>query len=197
MKIKIDGGWEIVKKGYVKDAGIWKQFHDSFIPPPAIGELWESQGGYYMGEISTHYHVLAPKASESILRVKTTNTSTSETTSNTNGWDNTAAMDDSLHPAARHCLDYRGGGFDDWYLMARDELIECMTIVHPLSSSTPAIFKQGGGQDFDPGTYYWSSTQYFSFNSYRARIASTNPPDSSNANKTNTHTVRPFRRVPK
>src|SRR5690554_7565963 len=76
---------------------------------------------------NSQYHIvfalqegeLAPSAES---RWKTSNTTTPGTGSDTDGWANTMAMEAAGladHPAALHCRNYTGGGYNDWYLPAR------------------------------------------------------------------------------
>lgn len=75
----------------------------------------------------------------------------------------------SQHPA-KICRDYNGGGFNDWYLPAMDELkliLHVKAIVNyilPLSGKLHSI----GGSDNSSSICYWSSTinQSISFNDY-------------------------------
>ena len=95
---------------------------DQFLPT-VIGQPFG--GGFYMGVMrfsdGDYLIIDAGKASETSLAYKTSNTADSGTASFHDGWANTNAINDALHPAAKYCRDYRGGGFDDWYLPARDE----------------------------------------------------------------------------
>ena len=94
--------------------------------PLEIGDAYE--GGFYGGQINdggTIYNlVVAPKSSgeNSSKQWKTSNTTTSGTTSRTDGPSNTAAMNNSSHPAAQFCAGLSIGGFTDWYMPARDEV---------------------------------------------------------------------------
>jgi len=62
------------------------------------------------------------------------------------GKENTAAIlaADPTAPAAKLCVEYRGGGLDDWFLPSRDELNE--------------IYKQRRVLNITAGTF-WSSSQ--------------------------------------
>ena len=97
--------------------------------PSTIGQAFG--GGYYAGKISTtgngvatHYLIVAPKATgESNLAWKTTNTSTTGTSSLIDGPTNTNNMNDASHPAAYFCKNLSIGGFTDWYMPAKNEMI--------------------------------------------------------------------------
>lgn len=106
--------------------GEWAEFAfttaDQFLPT-VFGQPFG--GGFYMGVMrfsdGDYLIIDAGKASETSLAYKTDNTADSGTASFHDGWANTNAINDALHPAAKYCRDYRGGGFNDWYLPARDE----------------------------------------------------------------------------
>lgn len=164
--------------------------------PTIIGEFF--QGGYYIGDIEDqgkHYKVLvAPKDAEVYgLRWRTTNTATPGTDSLTDGWSNTWSMNSAEHPAASHCLDYRGDGHDDWYMPAKNELNLFWLNIAPSKTAVPD-FKTGGPQALHASDWYWASTQ----NSMRyGWIQSFNDGTQANNNKDYTNTrVRPVRRLP-
>lgn len=93
-------------------------------PLPTIGQA--IGGGFYAGII--HYDdgdyliIVAPKSAETVLALKTTESSTAGTLSYHDGLANSNAMYGASHPAAQYCRNYRGGGFSDWHLPARDQL---------------------------------------------------------------------------
>ena len=58
---------------------------------------------------------------------------------------------DADAPAAKACVDYRGGGKNDWFLPSTEELI--------------AMYKQNSLLNLK-ARYYWSSTQYYSRGEY-------------------------------
>lgn len=140
--------------------------------PTEIGEFF--QGGYYIGDIKDqgkHYKILvAPKDSEVYgLRWKTNNTATLGTVSSTDGWSNTLAMNSPDHPAAMYCINYLGGGHDDWYMPAKDELNLFWVNISP-NNTAVLDFKAGGSQALQVPEYYWSSTQYDQFYSWGQRF---------------------------
>lgn len=154
--------------------------------PTVIGQPWG--GGFYAGKIKvgvdTYLLITGPKSSEITLQWKTTNDSSPGTSSTSDGLSNSNAMNNSAHPAAKHCRDYRGGGFDDWSLPAKSEReIEYRAFkpdatanqtsygANPDSVPTRgnytagdppqtslAEFKTGGAEAFTAG-YYWTSTE--------------------------------------
>jgi hypothetical protein len=77
------------------------------------------------------------------------------------------------HPS-RMCRDYNGGGFNDWYLPAMDELklvLYAKAIVNhilPLSGKLHTIGGSDGSVDNTVMPYYWSSTilRSLNFNDY-------------------------------
>jgi hypothetical protein len=96
--------------------------------PLQIGQAY--QGGFYAGQISvnangvaTHNLVIAPKATGSAINIalKTSNSATTGTDSLIDGPANSAAMNDSSHPAAEFCEGLSIGGYTDWYMPARNE----------------------------------------------------------------------------
>lgn len=110
-------------------------------PPTVIGQAFG--GGFYAGQISTagtgvadYYLVVGPKATtESILKWKTSNTSTSGTSSVIDGPANSAAMNDASHPAAQFCEGLTVGGYTDWYMPAKNELEICYYNLKPTTTS--------------------------------------------------------------
>lgn len=95
--------------------------------PPEIGD--ERYGGFYIGDITlpdgTYMVIMAGEEGESLEKWKLTGTSTPSTTYVDNGKANTLSMVNagiSEHPAGEYCVNYRGGGFDDWYFPAVNEI---------------------------------------------------------------------------
>lgn len=162
----------------------------SFGPPPIGSALG---GGFYAGQISTtgngvatHNLIVGPlSTAQSTLQWKSVNTSTSGTSSDIDGPANSAAMNNSTHPAAQFCEGLTVGGFSDWYMPARNELevmyfnLKPGTINNLQNSginpnavpsrasnytlSTPAqtsatIFRTGGSEPF-AALRYWCSTE--------------------------------------
>lgn len=137
--------------------------------PPAIGEYWTGQGGYYAGDITyadgRQFHLVVADKSADITGAnsqwKTSNTTTAGTTNLSDGMANTESMIAAgieLHPAANHCVNYAGGENSDWYLPAKDELNVIYLNLNP-SVSQSNRFANGGAQAFN-NWHYWSSTEF-------------------------------------
>lgn len=120
-------------------------------PPEFIGQAWA--GGFYAGDISytadgvrTHRLVVAPFASGRTdgLVYKTSNTATTGTDSEFDGWANSNNMNNASHPAAQFCRGLDINGYDDWYLPALAELEICYFNLKPASTTTePNTTTQG------------------------------------------------------
>ena len=158
----------------------------------AIGAAY--QGGFYAGQISTSGNgvanfnlVVGPVASaQSTKQWKTTNTSTAGTSSVIDGPANSTAMNNASHPAAKFCEGLTIGGFNDWYMPAKNELEVCYYNLKPTTTAnntssginanavparvssytsgapaqtTAADFKDTGAEDFAADAY-WSSSEY-------------------------------------
>ena len=158
----------------------------AYYQPTEIGEMF--QGGQYVGNVvvggDTYGIIAALSAGQapSKLQWKTGNTATAGTDSLVDGWANTLAMiaaGELAHPAARYCRNYTGGGFDDWYLPARDEQNLMWTNRSRLSL----------GMTSD---YYWTSSQSSATNAHRQNFS--NGYQGVN-HKDSTCYVRPVRRL--
>lgn len=98
--------------------------------PPAVGTFWEGQGGYYTATYTwmgaRYALVLAEKSAEASWSSTTGSYTTAWASatapaglSTIDGKNNTAlyqAQHATKNKATKHCVDYRGGGYDDWYL---------------------------------------------------------------------------------
>src|SRR5690606_11616638 len=136
------------------------------------------EGGYVLSTAakSDRFEILiiADKSAEASLQWKTSLTSTPGTSSETDGWANTNAMNDTTHPAAKYCRDYRGGGFSDWYLPAKNELYLFWLNIAPGNPATPIAFQNGGAQALTVPSYYWSSTESSVVNAWQQRFSDGN-----------------------
>ena len=128
-------------------------FSGGIVLPTTIGD--EFQGGYYMGQLGGYYLICAPIAGQydGTLQWKTTDTTTANTDSTTDGHANTAAMvvaGITDHPAGEFCVDLTIDGYSDWYLPSKDEL-------NLLYTNHAALEAAGAGSFID--NYYWSSSE--------------------------------------
>lgn len=198
-------GWSAHKFGQVgnlPEGHLYKEEAPKFDVPPApdlptvIGEFF--QGGYYIGDIEDQgqmYKVLVAPIEADVygLQWGTTNSATAGTDSLTDGWSNTWSMNIGDHPAASHCLDYRGGGHDDWYMPAKNELNLFWLNIAPSKTQVPE-FQTGGEQALHGSLFYWTSTQYSSYYAWLQRFSDggqyTNYKSSADSR------VRPVRRLP-
>ena len=150
-------------------------------------------GGVYAGinteSDNSQYHIvfalqegeLAPGAESGW---KTSRTTTPGTTSDTDGWANTQAMEAAGladHPAALYCRNYAGGGKTDWHLPARTELaLEANLRAHP-------------EMNLDRTIYRWTSTENSSDGAWLRRFS--DGFELSNRKDSTLRRVRPVRRV--
>jgi hypothetical protein len=141
--------------------------------------------------VATHYLIVGPLSSAQFTGLwKTSNTSTAGTSSQIDGPANTAAMiaaGAAAHPCANFCNNLVTGGFDDWYMPAKNELEVCYFNLKPSTASnvtfsatnpnavpargsnyttgnpaqTSAVaFRSGGAEAFaDTNPAYWNSTE--------------------------------------
>lgn len=166
--------------------------------PTVIGESFG--GGFYAGDIEDGgqwYKLIVADIEADVYGLPWGGygTDLQAATSNTNGPANTEAMaaaGPGVHPAAEHCLNWRGGGFDDWYMPARSEL---QVIYENLGHdrSPPAGFESGGAQAFHASNYYWSSTQGSSTNAWYRRFSDGH--ESYTSKNYTYRRVRPVRRL--
>lgn len=160
-------------------------------------------GGFFAGEMTIdglrYALIIAPKAEgeksgDDELQYKISDRGVSDDTdSDYDGLINTDRIDDDNHPAAQFCRSLRIGGFDDWYLPARDELAQLCRNLGPTRKTTPDLFKTGGAEAFDEN-WYWSSTENAQ-TSYNAWIVGFYYGGQNYFNKFNTNGVRAVRRI--
>ena len=123
-------------------------------------------GGFFGGEMTIEGEryalIVAPKAEGEKMEIeyKLEDRRTSDgTDSDDDGMANSDHINDANHPAALFCRQLRIGGFDDWYLPSRDELVMLCWNLGPTRKSTPEPFKSDNSEAFDED-WYWSSTEY-------------------------------------
>lgn len=202
-------------------AGNWP----GYVPP--IGAPFG--GGFFAGQIgvsgvATHNLVVGPLSSaQTSLAWKNDNFATAGAESQIDGPQNTADMvadgNSTVYPCAHFCNNLVTGGFDDWYMPARNELEVCYFNLKPTTQNnqtgsginpnavparasnyttgnpaqtSAAVFQTGGAEAFTD-FIYWCSTE--------------SPPVAANAQffssgaqvnypKTYSFRVRAVRRVP-
>lgn len=121
-------------------------------PPTVIG-MGDDTKGYWLGGVSTDKLIVAPKSTEVSL-VWGSSGATRGTTSTTNGLANTntlVSFGTAAHPAAGHCKYLSTGGYNTWYMPAKDE---CMTL-YSNKSATPFATTNS----FSTTTLYYTSTE--------------------------------------
>lgn len=129
----------------------------------AIGTM--IAGGVFLGcklyGTSRYAIIGAPRSSMSgIISWKTSNTSTANTDSSANGWENTLACiaaGASAHPAAQYARSLSIEGYTDWYLPAIDELMMFWS-----ARASISIAERQNQLD----RYTWSSSQHSTANAW-------------------------------
>jgi len=199
---------------------------NSITTVPTIGQSYA--GGYYAGQISTagngvadYNLVIGPKSSaQSYLAYKTSNSATTGTNSLIDGPTNSGNMNNASHPAAQFCEGLTVGGYSDWYMPAKNELIVCYFNLKPTTNvndtgsgknansvptkttfyttgnppqTSATVFQSGNTQAFNAANY-WTSTQYSSFTQMAWMLEFTNGSEGLNY-KVNELYVRATRRV--
>ena len=85
--------------------------------------------GFWLGDIATNRLVVAPKSTETLINWGSYGTARG-TTSTTNGLSNTntlVSFGQAAHPAAYYAKNLTTGGYNTWYLPAKDELLQCFS----------------------------------------------------------------------
>jgi hypothetical protein len=90
--------------------------------------------------------------------------------------------------AGKECADYSGGGFTDWYLPSYTEIFLFYTNRFNVHKTLSTI---AGATEFDPGEWYWTSTEASSTDAFRFNP---NGPSTSVLAKTNLSSVRAIRK---
>ena len=124
--------------------------------------------GYWLGDISSNKLIVAPKSTETSLIWGSYGT-TRNTTNATNGLPNTntlAGFGQAAHPAAYYCKNLTSGGYNTWYLPAKDELVTLSTN----RAATPFATANGF-----IGGYFHSSTEFSGSNIWTMSMISPPP----------------------
>jgi len=177
--------------------GVTSEFSDvvNFTTGGPLDVLGSSTcGGFYMGTIcaasTCYYLIVAPNATGcNCCQWKTSNTSTSGTCSDTDGYANTyPALENTTHPAGNWTATRTIGGFSDWYLPAIEELEVFYNNGGGAGTGDPLP----SGEDFATDRY-WSSTEGSSVGACRPCFSDGSLGQSY---KTDAVRVRAVRRVP-
>jgi hypothetical protein len=136
-----------------------QKFHRRTLVAVAAGKLVGSEApvagsGFYLGLAGdgTSYMYAAPKSTE-VQRAWGSYGTVRSTTSTTNGVANTTTLFNlgaAAHPAAHYAKSLTTGGYNTWYLPAKNEL-------NTLYSNKSAV-PFATGNSF-VGNFYWSSTE--------------------------------------
>ena len=154
-------------------------------PATSIG-MGDATHGYWLGDISTNKLIVAPKSTDFFGEWGSYGT-TRGTVSTTNGLANTntlAGFGQAAHPAAYYCKNLTTGGYNTWYLPAKDEL----TTLYANKAATPFAT----ANSFD-GAYHVSSTEANAANFWERDFATGNQNSSFN-NKARSRYARAVRR---
>jgi hypothetical protein len=156
-----------------------------YYAPAAIGD-GSATTGYWLGTAGdgTSKLIVAP-ASSQLGRQWGSYGTVRNTTSTTDGVANTTTLysfGSAAHPAAYHAKSSTTGGYNTWYLPAKNELMT-------LYSNKPATPFSGSGNQF--GGYYWSSTE---LTDNVAWAQSLTDAGQYNGSKSQNRLVRPVRR---
>lgn len=124
----------------------------SAFTPPALGELWPGQGGYYvgtwpaMGGLPARHVIAASTDSAEALTWGGYGNDAPSAASRIDGAANTRALgaDGTPHPAAAFCKAYTEDGHTDYHLPSQADLF------------LASLNAQGR---FNPDSWYWTSTQ--------------------------------------
>lgn len=157
-------------------------------------------GGFFGGEMTIggerYALIVAPKADgeKEDLEYKLKDRATADgTVSDDDGLFNTGRISDDNHPAAQFCRGLQVGGFDDWYLPSRDELMMLWRNLGPFRKDTPALFRKGSSEAFET-IWYWSSTEHAQNSDY-AWLVGFSDGFQINFSKDNFNGVRAVRRL--
>ena len=163
--------------------GAMKAETPSLTAIPAVGKPWPCQGGINgglvpaCGDVPEHYLIIA--AADIGDHEWGGYREESKSTSKTDGKANTEWLcnEETQHPAANACAEYKADGHHDFYLPAAAELYHCWV-------NCPEVFAQD--------CYYWSSSQRSAYNAFVMYFVGGVQP---NYDKSNELRVRPVRRL--
>ena len=120
-------------------------------PATSIG-MGDATHGYWLGDISTNKLVVAPKSTEASVAWGSYGT-TRGTVNTTDGLANTNTLvgfGQAAHPALYAAKNLTTGGYNTWYLPAKNELLT----LYSNKSATPFATANSF-----VGSNYWSSTE--------------------------------------
>lgn len=176
--------------------------------PPAPGDYWADEGGYYAGQItysdSRSFHlVVASKTADVSAKqwgMTAFNGPLIGANSQFDGVFNSAkavasGLDVGTHPkeAFKHCENYVEGGKTDFYMAAQVEMVFIRDALRPTKPGQVAAFATGGAQAFDNSNRYWTSTETGATTALAIRFDDANLFDFGK-NDTSVR-IRPVRRV--
>lgn len=121
------------------------------LTPPALGAMWESQGGIFAGVVRgtdgqpDHYLVVDSWADLPDAKLGTDGKDVKGARSKSDGLANTHALADAGSELCKSILALTLRGFNDWYLPAANE-------ANILAANVPELFNKEG--------WYWTSTQH-------------------------------------
>ncbi len=148
----------------------------------------DSAGYYLAGYSDGKKMYVAPKSTEIAAQWAPSNGIVRGTTLVNNGLGNTNtlhAIGSYLHPAAYYCKNLTTGGYNTWYLPAKNELMML------ISNQNKTPF--GTNNKFNTGFYVWSSSEVDPTNAWSVRWSTGLL--YNGGNKTNTFNVRAVRRA--
>jgi hypothetical protein len=179
-------------KGYYRNAiNAARAVRRYVIPTPKIGD-GDSTNGFWLGTAGDGVSklIVAPKSTETLQTWGSYNI-TRNTVSTTNGLANTNtlyALGSAAHPAAYYCKTLTSGGYNTWYLPARNE-------VNTLYSNKSATPFATANSFVTSGADYWSSTENNAGSAWNMTLTNGMWNDNNGANKYGTMYVRAVRRV--
>ena len=109
--------------------------------------------GFWLGDLATNRLVVAPSSTD-VTRAWGSQGTVRSTTVTSYGLGNTNTLygfGATAHPAAYYCKTLATGGYNTWYLPARDELTTCWSNHAATPFATANAFNQ---------IVYWASTEF-------------------------------------